>query len=168
MEFDTLHLYRIQIVSSDIKVRRTNSISISLIAVFQQIIAENTSPKMNTFIAVFVALFALAAAAPQQSGTTPVPIVSESSDIQPDGSFKYAFKSGDGTEVQDEGALKQVQVPKADGSGTETAQALVQTGSFSYQAPDGQQIKLTYTADETGFHPQGAHLPVAPVDPNHP
>lgn len=39
------------------------------------------------------------------------------------------------------------------------------SGSFSYTAPDGQQIQLTYTADENGFVPQGAHLPTPPPIP---
>lgn len=43
---------------------------------------------------------------------------------------------------------------------TETAQ-----GSYSYTAPNGQVITVTYTADENGFHPQGAHLPTPPPVP---
>lgn len=38
-------------------------------------------------------------------------------------------------------------------------------GSFQYTAPDGAQIQITYTANEDGFQPQGAHLPVAPPIP---
>ncbi|EDS32637.1 endocuticle structural glycoprotein ABD-4 [Culex quinquefasciatus] len=108
-----------------------------------------------------IALFAAVHAAPQSSGTTPVPILSENSNLQPDGSFQFAFQSGDGVQVQNQGTLKEIEVQKADGSGTEKEQVIVQSGSYSYQAPDGQQITVTYTADENGFHPQGAHLPVA-------
>lgn len=43
--------------------------------------------------------------------------------------------------------------------------AVTAEGGFSYRAPDGQQISLTYTADETGFHPVGAHLPTPPPIP---
>ncbi|XP_039436562.1 larval cuticle protein 65Ag1-like [Culex pipiens pallens] len=123
---------------------------------------------MNSIVTIIVLFFAVASCnpAPQGSTTTPVSLVSESSNIQPDGSFQYTFQESDGTEVQDVGTLKQIQVPNANGTGTEQVQVLVQTGSFSYPSPDGQQIQLNYTADETGFHPQGAHLPVAPVDPN--
>lgn len=116
---------------------------------------------MNPLIALSIALFAAVHAAPQSSGTTPVPILSENSNLQPDGSFQFAFQSGDGVQVQNQGTLKEIEVQKADGSGTEKEQVIVQSGSYSYQAPDGQQITVTYTADENGFHPQGAHLPVA-------
>ncbi|XP_058819535.1 larval cuticle protein LCP-17-like [Topomyia yanbarensis] len=119
---------------------------------------------MNAFIALFVALFAVACAAPQGSSSdSTAPIVSDTSDIKPDGSFQYSYETGNGIKAESQGSLKSVQVPKADGSGTEEAQALVQTGSFSYKSPDGTPIELKYTADENGFHPEGSHLPVAPA-----
>lgn len=38
-------------------------------------------------------------------------------------------------------------------------------GSFSYTAPDGTEIKVSYTADENGFVPVGDHLPTPPPIP---
>lgn len=38
-------------------------------------------------------------------------------------------------------------------------------GSYRYKDPEGNDIVVTYTADENGFVPQGAHLPVAPPIP---
>ena len=35
-------------------------------------------------------------------------------------------------------------------------------GSYSYQSPEGEQIETKFVADENGFQPTGAHLPVAP------
>lgn len=35
-------------------------------------------------------------------------------------------------------------------------------GASSYVSPEGVPIQLTYTADENGFHPQGAHIPPVP------
>jgi hypothetical protein len=41
----------------------------------------------------------------------------------------------------------------------------VQHGSYSYTAPDGSTITVTYTADEQGFRAEGAHLPTPPPIP---
>lgn len=38
-------------------------------------------------------------------------------------------------------------------------------GSYSYTAPDGTRITVTYTADENGFVPKGDHLPTPPPIP---
>lgn len=38
-------------------------------------------------------------------------------------------------------------------------------GSFSYTAPEGEQISLQYVADENGFQPSGSHLPTPPPIP---
>lgn len=38
-------------------------------------------------------------------------------------------------------------------------------GQFAYTGDDGATYSITYTADENGFQPQGAHLPVAPPIP---
>lgn len=38
-------------------------------------------------------------------------------------------------------------------------------GAYSYTGDDGQVYTVTYTADENGFHAQGAHLPTPPPMP---
>lgn len=40
------------------------------------------------------------------------------------------------------------------------------SGSFSYKDDDGIPVSLTYTADETGYHPVGDHLPTPPPIPD--
>ena len=38
-------------------------------------------------------------------------------------------------------------------------------GSTYYISPEGEKIALTWTADENGFRPVGAHLPTPPPMP---
>ncbi len=70
------------------------------------------------------------------------------------------FESEDGIKVEAAGNQKQV------GSSPEEI-GTVQRGSYSYTAPDGTLISVSWTADENGFRASGAHLPVAPPMPDH-
>ncbi|XP_017048571.2 uncharacterized protein LOC108093137 [Drosophila ficusphila] len=101
------------------------------------------------FLIVFVALFALAVAAPSDSQ-----IVRLDSDVQPD-KWSSALETSDGTKIDQSGVLKDV--------GTEHEAAVVH-GSYSWvDEKTGEHFTVTYVADENGFQPQGAHLPVAPA-----
>ncbi|XP_068620149.1 pupal cuticle protein 36-like [Battus philenor] len=53
---------------------------------------------------------------------------------------------------------------RADASGVAT-NGVQSQGSFAYKGDDGQDYSITYTADENGFQPQGAHLPTPPPIP---
>ncbi|XP_016975759.1 larval cuticle protein 65Ag1-like [Drosophila rhopaloa] len=101
------------------------------------------------FLIVFVALFAVALAAPPSE----VQVLRSESDVGPE-NYKYALETSDGTSKKEEGQLKN--------AGTED-EAIVVKGSFSFVADDGQTYTVNYIADENGFQPQGAHLPVAPL-----
>ncbi|XP_035914891.1 cuticle protein CP14.6-like [Anopheles stephensi] len=120
---------------------------------------------MNTLLALVVLMVASVYAAPLESDAQ-ASIVSQSSDVQPDGSFNYAFESSNGIKVEDQGAIKSIRVPKLDDTGRqvgeEDVQVAVQTGSYQYTGPDGQIYTVRYIADENGFQPQADHLPVAP------
>lgn len=35
-------------------------------------------------------------------------------------------------------------------------------GAYSYHDDDGKEYSVTYTADENGFRPVGAHIPAIP------
>lgn len=76
------------------------------------------------------------------------PVVKSTSDIHPDGQYQYEYETGNGI------------VAKESGLAAKTVQ-----GSYSYTAPDGTPVQMTYVADENGFQPTGSHLPVAPPVP---
>ncbi|XP_076256462.1 endocuticle structural glycoprotein SgAbd-8-like [Rhynchophorus ferrugineus] len=113
---------------------------------------------MKSFMIVSLALVAVVSAA--SVSQTPIPILRQEQDISPDGSFSSAFETGNGISAQESGVLKN--------AGVKDAEASEVKGSFSYTADDGTPIQLSYVANEDGFQPQGAHLPVAPVDTNTP
>ncbi|XP_055687231.1 endocuticle structural glycoprotein SgAbd-2 [Lutzomyia longipalpis] len=101
---------------------------------------------------------------------TPVPILRYTESVGQDGSFNYSYEAGNGINVEGAGFTKRAQVPRIDPetgaeAGLEEQDILVQTGSFSYTAPDGTPIHVQYIADENGFQPVGDHLPVPPPLP---
>nr|CAD7256736.1 unnamed protein product [Timema shepardi] len=114
---------------------------------------------MRSAIVILALLIAVGAVPlpqePLQAGIIPVLQRTEVRDEA--GQFSLSYLSGDGTTLNEQGALK----PTADG----TDNVLVKQGSFSYTSPEGIPISLTYVADELGFRPEGSHLPVAPAVP---
>ncbi|XP_034949703.1 endocuticle structural glycoprotein SgAbd-1-like [Chelonus insularis] len=73
-----------------------------------------------------------------------------------DGTYAYSYDTENGISVAEQGA------PKNLGLG---GQAEVVRGQYSYTAPDGTPILVSYTADENGFQATGAHLPTPPPIP---
>ncbi|XP_052867187.1 cuticle protein CP14.6-like [Anopheles cruzii] len=121
---------------------------------------------MNALFALLLVVVVATSAAPAPADSdAQAAIVSQTSDVQPDGSFNYAYESANGIKVEDQGTIKSIKVPKLDETGRqigdEEVLVSVQTGSYQYTAPDGQLYTLRYVADENGFRPQGDHLPVA-------
>lgn len=106
----------------------------------------------NPLFQVFLALFAVAFAAPQKQE---IEIISQENNINPDGSYAWSYKTGNGINAEEQGNLK---------NGPEGDYISAQ-GSFAYTADDGSPISLTYVADENGFQPKGDHLPTSPPIP---
>ncbi|CAH2980178.1 unnamed protein product [Chilo suppressalis] len=73
-----------------------------------------------------------------------------------DGNYRYSYETGNGISAHESGS------PRAPGP---EGPAVTAEGGYSYRAPDGQQISLSYTADENGFHPTGSHIPTPPPIP---
>ncbi|CAK1596360.1 unnamed protein product [Parnassius mnemosyne] len=90
------------------------------------------------------------------SGGANIPILKYENQNNGDGSYRFSYETGNGISAQESGA------PRAQGP---EGPAVTAEGGFSYRAPDGQQISLSYTADENGFHPVGSHLPTPPPIP---
>lgn len=86
-----------------------------------------------------------------------IPIRRYDSDNPGDGNYNYAYETGNGISAQERGTLKN--------AGSQNEAESVQ-GSFSYTGPDGVQYSISYTADENGFRPVGAHLPTPPPIPD--
>ncbi|XP_049839553.1 endocuticle structural glycoprotein ABD-4-like isoform X3 [Schistocerca gregaria] len=107
---------------------------------------------------VLSALVAVAMGAVAEITKDVVPIVKQENVISPEGNFHYLFESGDGTRAEEDGTLVKSQDPKV-------PDTIAVRGSVSYTAPDGTPVQFTYTADENGFRPEGAHIPVAPPVP---
>ncbi|XP_037072519.1 flexible cuticle protein 12-like [Pollicipes pollicipes] len=102
---------------------------------------------------VVAAVLALAAAAPQDQPE--VRVLSEKFEQDEQGSYQYAYELDNGQKVDESGQV----IP---GSEPETGSLSVQ-GSYSFVGDDGNTYTVTYTADEGGFKPEGAHLPVGPA-----
>uniref|UniRef100_A0A224XRL8 Putative endocuticle structural glycoprotein n=1 Tax=Panstrongylus lignarius TaxID=156445 RepID=A0A224XRL8_9HEMI len=122
--------------------------------------------KWITVVCVYTAILCVAVARPQlgaqqPSGpqTTPIPILKyENEGVNYDGSYKWAYETGNEIVAEESGFVKNF--GQGEPNEIQTAQ-----GSFSYTAPDGTRITVTYTADENGFVPQGDHLPTPPPIP---
>ncbi|KAF7414904.1 hypothetical protein HZH68_003393 [Vespula germanica] len=84
-----------------------------------------------------------------------IAILRQSKDTAPDGSYSYSYDTENGISVAEQGRPKNIG----------PAQIEEVRGQYSYTAPDGTPILVTYIADENGFQASGAHLPTPPPIP---
>ncbi|XP_001123101.2 endocuticle structural glycoprotein SgAbd-2 isoform X1 [Apis mellifera] len=84
-----------------------------------------------------------------------IAIRNQQKDTYPDGTYTFSYDTENGISVAESGRPQ----------GAPPTQTEIVQGRYSYTAPDGTPITLEYTADENGFHPQGAHLPTPPPIP---
>ncbi|XP_028179283.1 endocuticle structural glycoprotein SgAbd-3-like [Ostrinia furnacalis] len=90
------------------------------------------------------------------SASSNAEILKYENEINEDG-YHYAYETSDGTKAEQEGRVLPGAAPE-EGS-------LKVSGSYSYVGDDGQTYTITYTADENGYHAEGAHLPTPPPIP---
>uniref|UniRef100_A0A6B2E6I6 Putative cuticular protein 49ae n=1 Tax=Phlebotomus kandelakii TaxID=1109342 RepID=A0A6B2E6I6_9DIPT len=89
----------------------------------------------------------------------PIAIISQDSNLEPDGSYQYSYETANGIKGQETGTLKRATSP-------DTSDVIISQGSYTYTSPEGEQISVNYSADDVnGFVPQGAHLPTSPPIP---
>ncbi|KAF7992261.1 hypothetical protein HCN44_001586 [Aphidius gifuensis] len=80
-----------------------------------------------------------------------IPIVSYTNENNGDGNYAFSYETGNGINVQETGQSQ---------GNRETV-----SGSYSYTGPDGIEYTIRYTADDEGFHAEGAHIPTPPPIP---
>ncbi|XP_039294349.1 endocuticle structural glycoprotein SgAbd-9-like [Nilaparvata lugens] len=77
-----------------------------------------------------------------------VPILSQNYDLNPDGSYTFSYRSGDGSARDESGALRYVGTP---------AEAMAVQGAYAYNSPEGP-VQVQYVADEHGYQPSGPNI----------
>lgn len=113
-------------------------------------------------VLVSVLIVAVSAAPPKKKPREvverePIAILSYNLDgPSPDGAYEFNYETENGIKAQEQGQLVNIAKDEA---------AMRVQGAFSYVDPDGNTIGLSYTADENGFQPEGAHLPTPPPIP---
>ncbi|XP_022919489.1 endocuticle structural glycoprotein SgAbd-8-like [Onthophagus taurus] len=84
-------------------------------------------------------------------------ILRQEQDIDPSGSYRWAYETENGIAAQEQGSLQQSRSTQEAG--------IAAQGSYSYTSPEGVPVNVVYVADENGFQPQGDILPTPPPIP---
>ncbi|XP_018579264.1 pupal cuticle protein 20-like [Anoplophora glabripennis] len=86
----------------------------------------------------------------------PIAILRFNNENTGDGSYRFDY--------QTENKISQAEQGHLQNAGTDQASSVVH-GTYSYEAPNGQTITVTYVADENGFRASGDHIPTPPPIP---
>merc|ERR1712243_248717 len=123
---------------------------------------DNNSPNLlNMKSMLLVALFvAVAAAENTYEYKEPIAITKYGSVSDETGKYSYNFEAANGIKVSEEGQQKHFGDKPEEGYGS------VARGSYSYEL-EGVTYTINWVADENGYQPTGAHLPVAPPMPEY-
>ncbi|XP_069982232.1 flexible cuticle protein 12-like [Penaeus vannamei] len=108
---------------------------------------------LHRFLAVLtmqrlLILACLVAVVVADSYKTPIPILKDDRTQNAYGEYTFDFETGNGIARNEAGN-------QADGQES--------SGGWSYTAPEGVPIKLSFTSGVGGYQPVGDHLPVAPT-----
>merc|ERR1711980_18294 len=127
-------------------------------------VENNTSNNSKMKSMLLVALFvAVAAAYPQELTVEykePIAITKYGSVSDETGKYSYNFEAANGIKMSEQGEQKHF------GDKLEEGYGGVARGSYSYEL-EGVTYTINWVADENGYQPTGAHLPVAPPMPEY-
>ncbi|XP_037803517.1 larval cuticle protein LCP-17-like [Penaeus monodon] len=79
-----------------------------------------------------------------------IPILKDDRTQNTYGEYSFDFEAGNGIARQESGSQSYGQVAQ---------------GGWTYTSPEGQQVDIVFVADQGGYQPQGAVLPVPPPLP---
>ncbi|XP_058460487.1 cuticle protein CP14.6-like [Malaya genurostris] len=104
----------------------------------------------NQLLIVLLVTATVVSAIPVPEGDADATVLGQELIINGDGSYAFSYETSNGIKGSQQ---------SSDGINAE--------GGYSYTGPDGVEYQLSYVADEHGFQPKGAHLPVEPPAPDY-
>ncbi|XP_047487912.1 endocuticle structural glycoprotein SgAbd-8-like [Penaeus chinensis] len=102
------------------------------------------------FLAALLLLSVLGSEAAESPYSAPIPILKDDRTQDAYGGYTFDFESGNGIVRQESGK-------ESDGQAKE--------GGWRYESPEGVPVEISFVADQGGYQPQGAVIPVPPPLP---